>query len=106
MSTIETWFWIAFVIVCVISVHPAIDLVIDQSWKLNDRIVWERSRRSKVWGRIQRLFIETVNAFEFSQSRADEFNVVRRNVWAKHFRGEIGFVEAIAAVKAWTEKTK
>ena len=106
MSMIETLFWIAFIFVCVLSVHPAIDLIIDHSWKLNDRIVWERSRRSKIWGRPQRLYVETVDKIEVNQRRRYEFQVVRRNQWAKHFRGEIGFLDAISAVKAWTEKTK
>lgn len=91
---------------CVIAVHPAIDVAINQSWRLNNRIVWEKTRRHRTLGRMQALFVETVNAFEFNAKHKSEYNDVRRAAWARYFRNEIGFVEAVGIVKAWTEKHK
>jgi len=106
VSAVETWFWIAFVFACVIAVHPAIDIAIDCKWKMDDRIVWERSRHSPVWNRMRSLFIDYVTAFDFNERYMSEYQAIRRMAWARHFRGECTFIEAVNIVKNWTEKKK
>jgi hypothetical protein len=106
VSPIETWLWLAFIFACVIAVHPAIDIVADAKWKLDDRIAWERSRRSPVWGRMHSLYLEYVDAFPFRDCYMTEYHAVRRKHWARYLRGECAFIEAVEAVKEWTEKRK
>lgn len=106
LSQAETWLWIAFIFACVIAVHPAIDFAIDQKWKLDDRIVWERSKRLSTWGRMQRLFCSTVDNFKFNRRMVSDYRMIRRMAWAKYFRSEITFVDAIKMVETWAEKNK
>lgn len=105
MSTAETIFWMVFIFVCVVGLHPAIDVVIER-WKLDDSIAWERSKRCPTWNRMQRLYLSKVDAFKIHDRHIPEYRTVRKAAWGKYLRNEITLVEAVKFVETWTEGKK
>ena len=106
MTPLETWLWIAFIFACVIAVHPAIDVVMNAKWRLDDKVVWIRCRNLPSWGRLQAIFCEHTDPKSLHPSYLPQYRAVREAAWGSFFRGNITLVEAIKSVNGWLERHK
>ena len=106
MSTAETWMWIVFIMAAVIAVHPAIDIVADAKWKLDNRIVWAQSQKSSVWQPLHYIFDSSTSKIAVHSSYSAEFRNARMKAWADVFHGRITTLEAIKQVEQWAEGRK
>ena len=106
MSAAETWMWIVFIMAAVIAVHPAIDIIADAKWKLDNRIVWAQCQKSSVWQPLHSIFDSSTAAIAVNAAYSAELRAVRMKAWADVFHGRITTLEAIKQVEKWAEGRK